>query len=112
MIGPDKIVGASASNLSEALTAVNAGADYIGVGAMYATDTKKNAAITTMDELRIIRKAVKLPIVVIGGINWETAQLFHGIGIDGLVVVSAIVTQKDVRAAAEGIKSAFLKKEG
>ena len=108
MIGADKIVGVSASNLAEATAAVSSGADYIGVGAMYATGTKTDAAITTMDELRKIRQTVTLPIVVIGGINKETAPHFYGTGIDGLAVVSAIVAQKDVTAAATEIKSLFL----
>ena len=109
MIGPDKIVGVSAANLAEAKAAVSAGSDYIGVGAMYATGTKTDAAITTMDELRRIRQAVTLPIVVIGGINKETAPHFYGTGIDGLAVVSAIVAQEDVSAAAREMKSLFLR---
>jgi len=108
IIGPDKIVGVSASNLAEAKAAVSAGADYIGVGAMYATGTKTDADITTMDELRRIRQVVTLPIVVIGGINKETAPHFHGTGIDGLAVVSAIVAQKDVSAVAQEMKALFL----
>jgi len=107
MIGEDKIVGVSASNLAEALAASDAGADYIGVGAMYATGTKTDATITSMDELRAIRQAVTLPIVVIGGINKETAVNFYGTGIDGLAVVSAVVSQKDVAAAASELKELF-----
>ena len=108
MIGPDKIVGVSAANLAEAMAAATAGADYIGVGAMYATGTKTDAAITTMDELRKIRQTVTLPIVVIGGINKETAPDFAVTGIDGLAVVSAIVAQDDVSAAATELKALFL----
>ncbi|HBG76217.1 MAG TPA: thiamine phosphate synthase, partial [Clostridiales bacterium] len=91
IIGPDRIVGVSAGNLSEALAAKKAGADYLGVGAMFATGTKSDAKITSMEELRRIRKAVSLPIVVIGGINRETVSCFQGMDIDGLAVVSAIV---------------------
>ncbi len=109
IIGDDKIIGVSASNLVEALEAVNAGADYIGVGAMYATGTKSDADITTIDELKRIRKAVPLPIVVIGGINKETIPNFHGIGIDGLAVISAIVAQADIAKAAGELKDLFLK---
>ena len=108
ILGPDKIVGVSASNLAEAEAAAKAGADYLGVGAMYVTGTKTDAAITTMDELLRIRRAVSLPIVVIGGINRETAAHFHGIGIDGLAVVSAIVAQADAAVAAREMKALFL----
>ena len=109
MIGQDKIVGVSASNLAQALAAENVGADYIGVGAMYATGTKSDADITSFDELRRIRQAVALPIVVIGGINKETVPHFAGTGIDGLAVVSAIVSQRDVTAAARELKALFLR---
>jgi thiamine-phosphate pyrophosphorylase len=107
IVGEKMIIGVSASNLSEAEAAVNAGADYIGVGAMFATGTKTNAKITTLDELRAIRAATALPIVVIGGINKDTIPLFEGISIDGIALVSAIVSAKNVVAAAKEMKSLF-----
>ena len=109
MVGPDRIVGVSAGSLTEALSAADAGADYLGVGAMFATGTKTDANITPMQVLRRIREEVRLPIVVIGGINKETIPLFHGIGIDGLAVVSAIVSQEDAAGAAHELKNLFLK---
>jgi len=108
VIGPDRIVGVSAGSLSEALAAKKAGADYLGVGAMFATDTKSDAKVTSMEELRRIRRAVSLPIVVIGGINKKTASHFQGMGIDGLAVVSAIVARDDVAEAARELKTLFL----
>jgi thiamine-phosphate pyrophosphorylase len=107
--GEKMIIGVSASNLSESEAAVNAGADYLGVGAMFATGTKTDAKITTLDELRVIRAAVSLPIVVIGGINKDTIPLFEGIGINGIAVVSAIVSVNDVVIAARDMKSLFEK---
>ncbi len=107
IIGPERIVGVSAGNLAEALSAVEAGADYLGVGAMYATDTKEDADVVSMEELRRIREAVNLPIVVIGGINKKNAPYFGAIGMDGLAVVSAIVAQMDVSSAARELKVAF-----
>lgn len=113
LMGPDGIVGVSAGNLSQALAAVEAGADYLGVGAMYATSTKVEANITTLEELARIRGAVDLPIVVIGGINRDTIPHFHGTGIDGVAVVSAIVAQADVAGAARALKALLLSgKEG
>lgn len=108
IVGPDRIVGVSAGNLAEALAAAEAGADYLGVGAMYSTGTKTDAGITAMAELHRIRKAVSLPIVVIGGINKDTVPQFYGTGIDGLAVVSAIVAQSDVEGAARELKTLFL----
>jgi thiamine-phosphate pyrophosphorylase len=107
IVGEIMIIGVSANNLSEAEAAVNAGADYLGVGAMFATGTKTDAKITSLDELRAIRAAVNLPIVVIGGINKDTVPLFKGIGIDGIAVVSAIVSDNNVAAAAKEMKSLF-----
>jgi thiamine-phosphate pyrophosphorylase len=107
IVGQDKIVGVSASNLTEALTAAEMGADYLGVGAMFATNTKANANPMSMDELRRIRAEVNIPIVVIGGINKDTVPLFKGTGIDGIAVVSAIVAQNDVAGVARELKSLF-----
>ncbi len=107
LIGPDKILGVSASHLEEALQAVACGADYIGVGAMFATDTKTDVDFTTMDELAQIRSAVALPIVVIGGISKETISAFHGSCIDGVAVVSAILSQPDIVAASKELKALF-----
>lgn len=108
ILGPDRIVGVSVGNLTEAFSAVEAGADYLGVGAMYATGTKEDADIVSMEELKRIREEIDLPIVVIGGINKENAPSFGAIGIDGLAVVSAIVAQPDISSAARELKEVFL----
>jgi len=107
IIGHDKIVGVSVSNLTEALAAVDFGADYLGVGAMFATGTKTDANLTSFDELKSIRSKVDIPIVVIGGINKETVPLFKETGINGIAVVSAIVSQSDETAAARELKLLF-----
>lgn len=100
ILGKDKIIGVSARNVAQALEAEQNGADYLGVGAMYATGTKKDAKVTSREELLKIRQAVKIPIVVIGGINQKTLSNFKGIGINGLAVVSAVIAAKDIKAAA------------
>lgn len=99
-IAPGMLVGVSASSLAEAVQAERDGADYLGVGAMFATGTKTDAEIVSMEELEAIRRAVSIPIVVIGGINKQTIPAFRGKGIDGAAVVSAIVAQPDPEAAA------------
>ena len=98
--GEGMLVGVSAGSVAEALAAAREGADYLGVGAMYATGTKEDAGLVTMEELKNIRRAVELPIVVIGGINKATLGNFKGMGIEGIAVVSAIAAQKDPAAAA------------
>lgn len=100
IIGPDKLVGVSASTVGAALKAQQDGADYIGVGAMYATATKTDARPVSREELAAIREAVNIPIVIIGGVNKDTVLNFKGMGIDGIAVVSAIVSQPDVELAA------------
>ena len=107
LLGPDKLLGVSAHNLPEARQAQLDGADYLGVGAMYATATKQDASPTTLAELRHIREAVDLPIVVIGGVNRSTVGDFKGTGINGLAVVSAVVAQPDPAGAARELLRLF-----
>ena len=109
LIGDNKILGVSVSNFEEAIKAYKDDADYLGVGAMFTTDTKTDAKLTSMDELAQIRKSIPLPIVVIGGINKDTAVKFIDIGIDGLAVVSAIISQPDIQKAAIKLKQIFKK---
>ena len=107
IIGDDKIIGVSTGSLEQAVKAQKDGADYIGVGAMYATGTKKDANSTSMEELKKIRENVSLPIVVIGGINKEKVKDFEGTGIDGLAIVSAIIAQSDIAEATKELKNLF-----
>lgn len=90
MIGEDKILGISAGTVEEAIAAEKAGADYIGVGAIFGTSTKKNARNMTMDRLKEIVDAVTIPVVGIGGINSKNMSELAGSKIDGVAVVSAI----------------------
>ena len=107
ILGPDKVVGVSAGCVEEAVKAAADGADYLGVGAMYATSTKEDADVTSREELLRIRAAVDIPIVVIGGINQHTYQNFKGIGIDGLAVVSAVIAAEDIEKAATELSEGF-----
>lgn len=104
IIGEDKIMGVSVSTPEEAIRAREDGADYLGVGAMFATGTKAEATPVSMETLKKIRQTVRLPIVVIGGINQKTVPLFDGMGIDGVAVVSALISAKDISKAATELK--------
>ena len=107
VIGKDMLLGVSVSSAAEAVNAAEAGADYLGVGAMFPTGTKRDAKFVSMEELGEIRRTVDIPIVVIGGINSENAMLFRPMGIDGLAVVSAVIARHDIKKAAVHLKSQF-----
>ena len=99
MIGPDKILGISANTVETAVAAQAAGADYIGVGAVFPTSTKKDAKPLTREAMRAICQAVDIPVVAIGGINAGNLPQLSGSGVDGVAVVSAIFAQPDPGAA-------------
>ncbi len=107
ILGPEKILGVSTARVDEALKAQADGADYLGVGAMFSTGTKKNARSVTMEGLAEIRRAVDIPIVVIGGVNEKNCSQFIGTGVDGLAIVSAIIAKPDIEAAAREIREIF-----
>ena len=111
VMGKDMLLGVSAVSAAEAVNAAKAGADYLGVGAMFPTGTKPDAGFVSMEELGRIRKAVDIPIVVIGGISKENAMLFQPMGIDGLAVVSAVIAQPNIKKSAADLKSLFFGKE-
>lgn len=99
LIGPEKILGISASDVDTAKAAEAAGADYIGVGAVFNTSTKLDAEHLSIAELQEIVAAVNIPVVAIGGIDKHNLlQLAHS-GVDGVAVISAIYAQKDPGAA-------------
>ena len=105
MIGPDKILGISAGTVEEAVAAEKAGADYIGVGAIFTTSTKKNARSMTMEKLKEIVSSVSIPVVAIGGISAENILHLRGSGVDGVAVVSAIFAAEDPgKATADLLK--------
>ena len=99
-IGPDKILGVSAQTVEQALRAQAAGADYLGVGAVFPTGTKDDADAVSYDTLKAICEAVDIPVVAIGGIGVHNVQALAGSGICGIAVVSAIYGQPDIQQAA------------
>lgn len=105
IIGADKIFGISAGTVEEAVAAEKAGADYIGVGAVFPTGTKKNARSMTLEQLKEIVSSVSIPVVAIGGISAENILQLRGSGVDGVAVVSAIFA-----ADAPGKATANLRK--
>ena len=101
LLGPGKIIGVSVHTVEQAIRAQAAGADYLGVGAAFATSTKADAAPVSRETIRAITDAVELPVVAIGGVSRENIRELRGLGLSGVAVVSALFGQKDPKAAAE-----------
>ena len=91
MVGPDKIIGVSTSTVEESKKAQMDGADYLGCGAVYPTETKKDATHVTKDTLKEISENVDIPVVAIGGIKLDNAENLANTGIKGLCFVSEIM---------------------
>ena len=101
ILGSDKIIGATAKTVPQALEAYEQGADYLGVGAIYPTTTKVKTILTSTDTLRDICNAVPIPANAIGGLNQDNIDVLAGIPIAGICVVSAIMKAEDPKKAAE-----------
>jgi thiamine-phosphate pyrophosphorylase len=105
LLGDGKIIGSSAASVDEALLFQAQGADYLGVGAVFPTATKRGTEKVGLEDLRGIKSAVHIPVVAIGGINAENAKPVMETGVDGVAVVSAIMDQTDIREAARQLLS-------
>ena len=104
ILGPDKIIGASAHSEAEAREAVRQGADYLGCGAVFATATKNDTTPLSREELRRIYRSVEVPAVAIGGITEANCMELAASGIAGIAVVSAIFAAEDKRTAARRLR--------
>ena len=101
LVGEDMIIGVSAHTVEEAIKAQEGGADYIGIGAVFATSTKTDVDVLSFETLRSICEAVDIPTVAIGGIKKDNICKLKGSGIDGVAVVSAIFAAKDIATATK-----------
>ena len=103
-LGPDKIIGVTAKTVEQAVLAQERGADYLGVGAVFHTDSKADAKEISFDTLKDICKAVSIPVIAIGGITEENVRELAGSGICGIAVISAIFAQENITEAAKDLK--------
>lgn len=103
-LGPDKIIGVSAQTVEQALLAQERGADYLGVGAVFATTSKDNAAKLSHETVKAICEAVDIPVIAIGGISRDNVAQLAGNGLCGIAVISAIFAQPDIEAATKELK--------
>ena len=104
-LGQDKIIGVSARTVEQALLAEKHGASYLGVGAVFHTGSKADAKGIRHETLREICKAVKIPVIAIGGISKENMMQLSGSGICGVAVISAFFAQPDIEEAARELKA-------
>lgn len=98
--GKGFIIGATAKTVEQAKQAEQAGADYLGVGAVFPSPTKKSAIRITVEQLREICGSVSIPVAAIGGITEQNIVQLAGSGADGFAVVSAVFGADDPGAAA------------
>ena len=106
VLGPDAAVGRSAGGVSEALEAVRGGADYLGVGAVYATPTKPEGEVAGLDLIRALaRENLPVPWFAIGGVNPETAPAVAAAGAPGFAVVRAVLDAEDPERAARELRA-------
>lgn len=109
ILGSDKIIGASTATIEEAKEAERLGADYIGVGAMFSTETKKDTRSVSSELLKEICSSISIPAVAIGGLKLEKIKALKDTGVSGAAVVSAVVAQEDIKKSAEAMKKEILK---
>ena len=103
-VSEDFIIGATAKTVEQAQFAEKSGADYLGVGAVFPSPTKKNAVRITTEQLKEICSSVSIPAVAIGGLSLENMSEIKGGGICGVAVVSAIFGAENIKRATKQLK--------
>ncbi|MDN6470601.1 MAG: thiamine phosphate synthase [Tetragenococcus koreensis] len=108
----DKILGVSVKSVAQAKKVEAAGADYLGVGAIFPTTTKVTTKATSLETLQQITQQVSIPVVAIGGITEERIAEFEHTGIQGIAVVSEIMQAKNIGQKVRQMKDKFAQLEG
>lgn len=105
LVGKNMMIGVSVQTVEQALAAQNAGADYLGVGAVFTTTTKLDANAVSHKTLKEICEKVSIPVVAIGGINKSNILKLSGTGVDGVALVSAIFAAEDIKSECVLLRS-------
>ncbi len=103
-VSDDFIIGATCKTVKQAKIAEAAGADYMGVGAVFPSPTKTNAIRITNEQLRNIVSSVSIPAVAIGGIGYDNVCEIKGSSVSGVAVVSAIFGAENIENATALLK--------
>lgn len=109
ILGPGRIIGATAKTVEQALEAWEQGADYLGVGAIYPTTTKVKTVLTSVGTLKEIVHAVPIPVNAIGGLNARNLEILRGTGAAGVCVVSAVMRSADPEQTAAELRKQIRK---
>ena len=104
ILGPDKIIGMTAKTVEQARLAESLGVDYIGTGAVFGSTTKSDAVYMPKEQLLKVTDSVDIPVVAIGGINYDNMDYLKDTGVCGVAVVSAIFAEGNVGAAASKLR--------
>ncbi|MDG5469760.1 bifunctional hydroxymethylpyrimidine kinase/phosphomethylpyrimidine kinase [Deltaproteobacteria bacterium IMCC39524] len=107
LLGENKVIGVSTRSVDQALKAEMAGVDYIGIGSIFPTRTKDDAELVGLETLNKVRRAVKIPLVAIGGVNWTNASDALDAGADALAVISAVSEDPNPALAAKELALLF-----
>ncbi|MGE9133064.1 thiamine phosphate synthase [Lacticaseibacillus paracasei] len=105
LIGPDKVLGVSTKTVETAVAAVAAGADYLGVGTIFPTQTKADAPVTPIATLKTITAQVAVPVVAIGGVKEANLATFKDTGIAGVAIVSEIMQAPDIAHKVQALRT-------
>jgi thiamine-phosphate pyrophosphorylase len=106
ILGPKKIIGATAKTIKQAKTAEEMGADYLGTGAIFPTTTHVKTVHTSVETLGKIKRAVGITVYAIGGLKADNVDAIDGAHVDGVAVVSAIMKAQDPAAATRELRAA------
>jgi thiamine-phosphate pyrophosphorylase len=110
LLGPNKILGYSVANVEQAIFGQSMGADYLGAGTVFPTLSKSDTGEAIgLEELRIIKKMVSIPVVGIGGIGMSNLKEVKQTGIDGVSIISAILGSEDIQAASRSLLNLWRK---
>lgn len=105
LLGEEKILGVSVQTVEQAILAESQGADYLGVGAVFPTDSKSDADMVSIRTLKDISEAVRIPVIAIGGIGIQNIAELKGSGICGVAVISAVFAANDIEKATQELKA-------
>lgn len=105
LVGEKMIIGVSARTVEQAIQAEQAGADYLGVGAVFGTSTKMDAEKIALERLKEICQAVTIPVVAIGGVQKDNFPELAGTGVAGAALVSAIFSAQDIEEECRNLRN-------